>query len=85
MQLTKTKNKQKKLRSAKRNQNFAYRFAYLVLFLLHGITALSFLFYSKSAFMDFKKTLDSVFTNPVQAVGKTELLPEPNSTYNLEI
>ncbi|ENO62579.1 hypothetical protein LEP1GSC191_3876 [Leptospira borgpetersenii serovar Mini str. 201000851] len=25
------------------------------------------------------------FTNPVQAVGKTELLPEPNSTYNLEI
>ncbi|WP_228028894.1 hypothetical protein, partial [Leptospira borgpetersenii] len=82
---TKTKNKQKKLRSAKRNQNFAYRFAYLVLFLLHGITALSFLFYSKSAFMDFKKTLDSVFTNPVQAVGKTELLPEPNSTYNLEI
>ncbi|EMF99512.1 hypothetical protein LEP1GSC123_0682 [Leptospira borgpetersenii str. 200701203] len=24
------------------------------------------------------------FTNPVQAVGKTELLPEPNSTYNLE-
>ncbi|EMO60940.1 hypothetical protein LEP1GSC133_5234 [Leptospira borgpetersenii serovar Pomona str. 200901868] len=60
MQLTKTKNKQKKLRSAKRNQNFAYRFAYLVLFLLHGITALSFLFYSKSAFMDFKKTLDSV-------------------------
>ncbi|EMG01217.1 hypothetical protein LEP1GSC123_0686 [Leptospira borgpetersenii str. 200701203] len=35
--------------------------------------------------MDFKKTLDSVFTNPVQAVGKTELLPEPNSTYNLEI
>ncbi|MBE8364263.1 hypothetical protein ISU82_10700 [Leptospira borgpetersenii serovar Balcanica] len=55
------------------------------MFLLHGITALSFLFYSKSAFMDFKKTLDSVFTNPVQAVGKTELLPEPNSTYNLEI
>ncbi|EMG01241.1 hypothetical protein LEP1GSC123_0687 [Leptospira borgpetersenii str. 200701203] len=44
MQLTKTKNKQKKLRSAKRNQNFAYRFAYLVLFLLHGITALSFYF-----------------------------------------